>query len=106
MLRTQNLHVVKTEPLIPPAELKADLPADDAIYEVVVRARQAIRDAIAGREGFGVGDDLRRPSARERVVGIEFRGGFRTSVRDYGETSDDPARARISEKRDALVNQP
>jgi 3-deoxy-7-phosphoheptulonate synthase len=50
MLRTQNLHVVKTEPLIPPAELKADLPATDAHYEVVVRARQAIRDAIAGRE--------------------------------------------------------
>ena len=50
MLRTQNLHVVKTEPLVPPAELKSDLPANDTVYEVVVRARQTIRDAIAGRE--------------------------------------------------------
>jgi 3-deoxy-7-phosphoheptulonate synthase len=50
MLRTQNLHVVKTEPLVPPTALKAELPASDAIYEVVVRARAAVRDVIAGRD--------------------------------------------------------
>src|SRR5581483_4372895 len=50
MLRTQNLHVVKTEPLVPPAVLKAELPASDAIYEVVVRARATVRDVITGRD--------------------------------------------------------
>jgi 3-deoxy-7-phosphoheptulonate synthase len=50
MLRTQNLHVVKTEPLVPPAVLKAELPASDAIYEVVVRARETVREIIAGTD--------------------------------------------------------
>jgi 3-deoxy-7-phosphoheptulonate synthase len=50
MLRTQNLRVVKTETLVPPAELKAELPASDAVYEVVVRARGVVRDMIAGRD--------------------------------------------------------
>jgi 3-deoxy-7-phosphoheptulonate synthase len=50
MLRTQNLHVAKTETLVPPAELKAELPASDTVYEVVVRARGVVREMIAGRD--------------------------------------------------------
>src|SRR5205809_6811838 len=49
MLRTQNLHVVKTEPLVAPRVIKGELPGSDALYEVVVRARATIRDIIAGR---------------------------------------------------------
>ena len=51
MLRTQNLHVVKTEPLDAPTALKRELPASDAIYEVVVRARATVRDIIASADG-------------------------------------------------------
>lgn len=50
MLKTQNLHVVKTEPLVPPSTLKRELPASDAIYEVVVRSRTAVRDIINGKD--------------------------------------------------------
>src|SRR3989449_137923 len=50
MLRTQNLHVVKTEPLVAPRVIKGELPGSDALYEVVVRARATIRDIIAGRD--------------------------------------------------------
>ncbi|MFI5396655.1 MAG: 3-deoxy-7-phosphoheptulonate synthase [Candidatus Binatia bacterium] len=50
MLKTQNLHVVKTEPLVPPSALKRDFPASGAIYEVVVRARAAVRDIINGKD--------------------------------------------------------
>src|SRR5229473_1771848 len=50
MLRTQNLHVVKTEPLVSPRAIKRELPGSDALYEVVVRARATIRDIIAGRD--------------------------------------------------------
>src|SRR5256712_10377339 len=51
MLRTQNLHVVKTEPLVAPCVIKRELPGSDTLYEVVVRARATIRDIIAGRDG-------------------------------------------------------
>src|SRR6266478_4795745 len=51
MLRTQNLHVVKTEPLVAPRVIKLELPGSDALYAVVVRARATIRDIIAGRDG-------------------------------------------------------
>src|SRR6058998_3648561 len=51
MLRTQNLHVVKTEPLVAPRVIKRELPGSDALYAVVVRARATIRDIIAGRDG-------------------------------------------------------
>src|SRR5438876_7664716 len=51
MLRTQNLHVVKTEPLVAPRIIKRELPGSDALYAVVVRARATIRDIIAGRDG-------------------------------------------------------
>jgi 3-deoxy-7-phosphoheptulonate synthase len=50
MLRTQNLRVVKTEPLVPPGALKQELPASDAVYEVVIRARATVREIIAGRD--------------------------------------------------------
>src|SRR5438046_3934690 len=51
MLRTQNLHVVKTEPLVRPRVIKRELPGSDALYAVVVSARATIRDIIAGRDG-------------------------------------------------------
>jgi 3-deoxy-7-phosphoheptulonate synthase len=50
MLKTQNLRVAKTEPLVPPVALKRELPASDAIYEGVVKARAAVRDIIAGTD--------------------------------------------------------
>jgi 3-deoxy-7-phosphoheptulonate synthase len=50
MLRTQNLRVVKTEPLVPPSVLKQELPASDAVYEVVIRARVTVREIIAGTD--------------------------------------------------------
>src|SRR2546427_856093 len=50
MLRTQNLHVVKTEPLVAPRVIKREFPGSDALYEVVVRARATIRDLIGGRD--------------------------------------------------------
>src|SRR5437867_3071783 len=50
MLRTQNLHVVKTEPLLAPRAIKREFPGSDALYEAVVGARATIRDIIAGRD--------------------------------------------------------
>jgi len=50
MLRTQNLRVVKSEPLIPPSVLKDELPASDAIYESVIRSRATVRAIITGSE--------------------------------------------------------
>jgi 3-deoxy-7-phosphoheptulonate synthase len=50
MLKTQNVHVVKTEPLVPPVALKNELPASDAIYEGVLEARSTVRDIIAGTD--------------------------------------------------------
>jgi 3-deoxy-7-phosphoheptulonate synthase len=50
MLRTQDLRVVATEPLTPPAELKRELAADDTHYAVVVRARETVRAILAGTD--------------------------------------------------------
>jgi 3-deoxy-7-phosphoheptulonate synthase len=50
MLQTQNIRVARVEPLIPPSRLRAELPATDAEYAVVVRARETIRAIIAGRD--------------------------------------------------------
>jgi len=50
MLRTQDLRIVKTEPLVPPIALKRELAASDAVYEVVVRARTTVRDILAARD--------------------------------------------------------
>ena len=51
MLQTQDLRVAATQPLAAPSALKRDLPASDAIYQVVIRARAAIRDIIARKDG-------------------------------------------------------
>ena len=50
MLRTQNIRVARVEPLIPPRALRDELPASDDDYQVVVRARDTIRDILAGRD--------------------------------------------------------
>jgi 3-deoxy-7-phosphoheptulonate synthase len=50
MLRTHDLRIARTEPLVPPSALKRELPASDAVYEVVVRARATVRDILAGRD--------------------------------------------------------
>jgi 3-deoxy-7-phosphoheptulonate synthase len=50
MLKTQNVHVVKAEPLVAPETLKRELPAADAIYEGVLHARAAVRAIIAGQD--------------------------------------------------------
>jgi len=50
MLQTQDLHVVRAQPLAAPSALKRELPASDPIYQVVVRARAAVRDIIARRD--------------------------------------------------------
>lgn len=50
MLNTQDLHVVRAQPLIAPSALKRELPASDAIYRVVTAARATIRDIIEGKD--------------------------------------------------------
>src|SRR2546425_7140456 len=50
MVRTQDLHVLRTEALVPPAEVKREFPGSDALYEVVLRARAAVRDILAGTD--------------------------------------------------------
>jgi arylsulfatase A-like enzyme len=52
--------------------------------------------ALAGHPRFGVGSDLRLPQRSSPPIGIEFSGRFRRNVEEFGETSDDPARAVIS----------
>jgi len=47
--RTQDVHVVRTETLPPPRVLKDELPGSDEVYRLVVRAREGVRDIIAGR---------------------------------------------------------
>ncbi len=50
MVRTQNIRVARVEPLIPPRALREELPAADDDYQVVVRARDTIREILAGRD--------------------------------------------------------
>lgn len=50
MPRTDNVHVDRLEPLVPPAELKAAVPATDAEYGMVATARATIRDILWGRD--------------------------------------------------------
>jgi 3-deoxy-7-phosphoheptulonate synthase len=50
MLKTQNLRVAKTEPLVAPSALKREIEASDDVYELVIRARTTVRDIIAGRD--------------------------------------------------------
>jgi arylsulfatase A-like enzyme len=49
---------------------------------------------IAGRDGFGIGRDLRLPAPAERAVGIDFKGTFRRADW-YGALADHPARAVV-----------
>jgi len=49
-LRTQDVHVLRTEALPPPRALKDELPGSDDVYRLVLRTRAAIRDIIAGRD--------------------------------------------------------
>jgi 3-deoxy-7-phosphoheptulonate synthase len=50
MLQTRNIRVARLEPLTPPRLLREELPATDADYQVVVRARDTIRAILAGRD--------------------------------------------------------
>jgi 3-deoxy-7-phosphoheptulonate synthase len=46
----ENVRVVRTETLDPPVALKRELPGSEDVHAVVVRARTAIRDIIAGSD--------------------------------------------------------
>lgn len=50
MLKTQDLHVVRTEPLVAPRVLKERLPADDEIARHIIAARRAVRRIIRGED--------------------------------------------------------
>jgi 3-deoxy-7-phosphoheptulonate synthase len=50
MLRTQDLHVVRTERLTAPRALKEELPGSDDAYRLVLETRAAVRDVLAGRD--------------------------------------------------------
>ena len=51
MLKTQNIRVARVERLTPPETLRAELPAGDADYAVVLRAREMIRSILRGEDG-------------------------------------------------------
>jgi 3-deoxy-7-phosphoheptulonate synthase len=48
MRPTNDLHVLDTSPLIPPAQLRRDLPLGSAASEVVAKSRDAIRAILRG----------------------------------------------------------
>ena len=48
--RTENLHVSAFEPVVTPRELKAEQPLSPAAERTVLRAREAIRDILHGRD--------------------------------------------------------
>lgn len=50
MKKTQDLHVLETIPLIPPAQLKDEMPGTDATYETVIETRQAIKRMLRGKD--------------------------------------------------------
>ena len=50
MPQTQDLHIGRFEPLVPPAELKRDLPATEAHQQTVAQAREVVRNILAGRD--------------------------------------------------------
>ena len=45
-----DIHVSGFEPLAPPDAVKGELPADEAPLETVLQGREAIREALAGRD--------------------------------------------------------
>ncbi|MFZ0889191.1 MAG: 3-deoxy-7-phosphoheptulonate synthase [Candidatus Binataceae bacterium] len=49
MRKIQDLHVVRSEPLVAPGAMKEQLPVSEAIADNVIAARAAIREIIAGR---------------------------------------------------------
>jgi len=50
MQKTYDIHVERFDPLISPAQLKDELPLNEAAYHTVVQGRQAIADIIDGRD--------------------------------------------------------
>src|SRR5271157_3052043 len=50
MRKIQDVHVVRTEPLIAPRLLKEQLPVSEAVARTVLDARAAIREIISGRD--------------------------------------------------------
>jgi 3-deoxy-7-phosphoheptulonate synthase len=50
MRGTNNVHVVDTQPLPPPDELKVQLPITPAAAELVYRSREEIRGVLSGRD--------------------------------------------------------
>lgn len=50
MRETNNLHVVKTIPLVTPTELKAELPISERAAETVARTRDTIKAILQGKD--------------------------------------------------------
>ena len=50
MQKTYDIRVEKFEPLISPAQLKEDLPLNEASYRTVVESRQAVADILDGKD--------------------------------------------------------
>jgi 3-deoxy-7-phosphoheptulonate synthase len=50
MHQTNNLHVLETTLMLPPDQLKSELPVTEAISELVYRSREQIRDILHGRD--------------------------------------------------------
>jgi 3-deoxy-7-phosphoheptulonate synthase len=50
MLKTQNIRVARVEQLTPPEALRAELPAGDADYAVILRSREIIRSILRGED--------------------------------------------------------
>jgi 3-deoxy-7-phosphoheptulonate synthase len=50
MRPTNDLHVIDTQPLLTPDEMKAELPISPTAAELVYRTREEIRDVLRGRD--------------------------------------------------------
>lgn len=82
--RTSNVHVTRFEPLIPPAELLADLPISRDVATVVLEARRTIARILAG-------DDRRLMvivgpcSIHEPAAALEYAGRLAALRRELGD---------------------
>jgi 3-deoxy-7-phosphoheptulonate synthase len=85
MLQTQNIRVARVEPLVPPSRLRAELPASDAEYAVVVRARATIRDIIAGRDVRLIAV-VGPCSIHDPEAALEYAGRLAGLARDVADT--------------------
>ncbi|HWA83469.1 MAG TPA: 3-deoxy-7-phosphoheptulonate synthase [Fimbriimonadaceae bacterium] len=47
---TEDLRILQTRPLIPPAILHEELPVDDAVSELIFESRQAVANILHGRD--------------------------------------------------------